>query len=474
MASPMDRLPPEVLSIIFSHVTKDTSGIKSTTERVPKNSLGRYAPVSRQWQQYIERQTFRDLYVTLDRMTSAVAGNILTPQRLSYLRYIKLEFSFPPRDRRVKRVKHMELELESDHIFGNTIESLFRLLEPTPLRPHPFVIVEFAIAIQKINPRISGAIYNSPIELEHARVARAEHWTQYPELLSHYYDKLPMLPMVVSFRTRLVSHVVTIEPGSACLIAHKMPRLEEVDWELHDGDKTEMPTRVWLRDGFAKNLSKLPKSLKRFSVEYFRLPPKDHAYQPRSIIPTGGDGDTLSNALFHFTQQNALTDFHFKGSVETTILWPTDSTEVPRWPNMKNYTLSLHFVMPSGKWLGIKGTEVIPPRIIRDLRDAVPPDIPGEQKRNEFRTIPHPGIVDGIFLAAGKGVGQMPSVERFKLDFSGSPLNTCLEFDTIHSAEIPCLEFSGVAKAQPSKETIQAWRETAGKLGRKFGFKLND
>lgn len=143
----------------------------------------------------------------------------------------------------------MELESDNDHIFGNTVESLFRLLEPTPLRPHPFVIVEFAIPVQKISPRIRGSTYNSPVALEHALVARAERSTQYPELLSLHYDKLPMLPMVVSFRTRLVSHAMTIEPGSACLIAHKMPRLEEVDWELYDGDKTDIHTRVWLRDG---------------------------------------------------------------------------------------------------------------------------------------------------------------------------------------------------------------------------------
>ncbi|KAH6972421.1 hypothetical protein BKA56DRAFT_677373 [Ilyonectria sp. MPI-CAGE-AT-0026] len=302
MAFPIDRLPRDILSIIFSLVSEDTPGIKSTTQRVPENSLARCASVSRQWQQYIERLTFRKLYVTPHRIASAVADNILTPQRLSYLRYIQVEFIV---DRRMKRGRRKESGSVIDHIFEDTVESLFCLLEQAPLRPHPFVIVEFAMPVHSFESRIRGPVYGLPFTERH---------TQYPDF---DYDKLPTLPMVVSFRMRLLSRVITIEPGKACLIAHKMPRLEAVDWEMYDGDRMDIHTRMWLRDGFARNLSKLPKSLKHLSVKYFRpLRGKDHADQPQSIVPTGSDGDTLSNALFHFTQQNALTGFYFNDGVK--------------------------------------------------------------------------------------------------------------------------------------------------------------
>lgn len=330
MAFPIDRLPREILSIIFSLVTEDTPGIKSTTQRVPEDSLARCASVSHQWQQYIERLTFRNLYVTPHRIASAVADNILTPQRLSYLRYIQVEFSF---DRRMKRGRRKERGSIIGHIFEDTVESLFCLLEQAPLYPHPFIIVEFAMPIRSIESRIRGPVYGLPF---------AERRTQYPKF---DYDKLPPLPMVVSFRMRLLSSAITIEPGKACLIAHKMPRLETVDWEMYDVDRMDIHKRMWLRDGrrlfhlpalphhvfcfpeltrfylgFARNLSKLPKSLKHLSAKYFRpLRGKDHADQPQSIVPTGSDGDTLSNALFHFTQQNALTGFYFNDSVKPTI-----------------------------------------------------------------------------------------------------------------------------------------------------------
>ncbi|KAL6407116.1 hypothetical protein AUP68_09942 [Ilyonectria robusta] len=233
MAFPIDRLPREILSIIFSLVTEDTPGIKSTTQRVPENSLARCASVSHQWQQYIERLTFRNLYVTPHRIASAVADNILIPQRLSYLRYIQVEFSF---DRRMKRGRRKERGSIIGHIFEDTVESLFCLLEQAPLYPHPFIIVEFAMPIRSIESRIRGPVYGLPF---------AERRTQYPKF---DYGKLPTLPMVVSFRMRLLSSAITIEPGKACLIAHKMPRLETVDWEMYDVDRMDIHKRMWLRD----------------------------------------------------------------------------------------------------------------------------------------------------------------------------------------------------------------------------------
>lgn len=319
MAFPIDRLPRDILSIIFSLVSEDTPGSKSTTQPVPENSLVRCATVSRQWQQYIERLTFRNLYVTPHRIESAIVDDILTPQRLSHLRYIQVEFNA---DWRMKRGRRREREFVIDHIFENTIEALFCLLDQAPLRPHPFITVEFAMPFRSFEPRIP--VYGLPF---------AERHTQYPEF---DYNKLPKLPMVVSFRMRLLSSAITIEPGKACLIAHKMPRLEAVDWEMYDDDSE----RMWLRDGrrlfhlpalphhvfyfpeltrfyqgFARNLSKLPQSLTHFSVKYFRSQRgRDHADRRRSIVLTGSDGDPLRNALFHFTQQNALTGFYFKDS----------------------------------------------------------------------------------------------------------------------------------------------------------------
>ncbi|KAF7558152.1 hypothetical protein G7Z17_g165 [Cylindrodendrum hubeiense] len=483
MASPMERIPLEILSIIASHLVQDTLPIRSSTERLHQNSLARYSHISRQWQPVIERITFRHLLLLSDDLATALQHNILTPQRLSYLRYIKLWIKFPRHQHIIGILS--PLESDDNFVFSNAIKSLFCLLAPTPFRPKPFIVLELSIPIPKSIARIARRT-SDPRAMERAQVARAVRPTFYLELLGYYYKRLPNLPMVIDFRINLSSHSMLLEPRSACLIASKMPRLEAADWALYDGNKTDMTLRVRLRDGLAENIHKLPQYLKRFSLDYFREAPRDHFYKPPSIIPTDAEGDTLSNSLYHFTQRKGLSDFYFKGSVDTTILWPavTDPTKTPCWPTMKNYTLSMHMIMPSGRWLVVDDKEAAfaPTRPNAQALNDIPmsysgdrfqTNTPGEAYKNDFRSNPNTKLADRIFFAAGKCVGQMPRVERFTLDFSDSPLHTSLEFDMIHSGDIPCINFSGLGETEPCEDTIQIWRETAEKRGKKFGFKMN-
>ncbi|KAF7552539.1 hypothetical protein G7Z17_g4270 [Cylindrodendrum hubeiense] len=95
----MEKLPPEILSAIVWHLVESTRFIYEVLEDVPTDSLATYATISHQWQQQVEALTFRHLFLTPKIIASAEAESYLTPTRLSYLRYIQVDFFFPRDDR---------------------------------------------------------------------------------------------------------------------------------------------------------------------------------------------------------------------------------------------------------------------------------------------------------------------------------------------------------------------------------------
>ncbi|KAM0438840.1 hypothetical protein ACHAPT_001601 [Fusarium lateritium] len=262
-----------------------------------------------------------------------------------------------------------------------------------------------------------------------------------------------------------------------------MSRLEKVEWELSDAEKRDPELRIRQRDGFAENIGKLPMSVKNLTVRYSRVTPRDESFEPPSIIPAG-HADHLSKALRQLSLRPNLVKFSFDGSVDSEILWPSkiDGDKPPHWPSMREFTIDMATVLPSGKWAAFPD----PNDDGESSLDTVqPPDtVPGEEGLNRVRRLTDAQIFDEVCLAAGKAAGQMPSLEHLYVSFGGGDVESCKLVETDLSYELqrvlrsqqkdPLLSIRAEPVLEPSEETIEVWREASAKHGVGFWMRLEN
>ncbi|RSL68400.1 hypothetical protein CEP54_002913 [Fusarium duplospermum] len=470
----MEQLAPEILSSIALYLWEDS-----------EESLAPFATLSRQWQPYIEAQTFRRLFLNLTRLSEAISQNYLTPARLSYFRYLRCEFVFS----RHETDSTNPDDPDDETVFVNTVTQLFTLLSKTPPCKDPLVYLCLEIPVPGVfgSSEQYASDYGDPVD--YPFVTQGQVRTSYLNFPPGYAEELPELPMVYKMSTSLISRSVVFSPGSICLMASKMPRLRKVNWELSDAEKLDTALRIQQRNGkslklstnvspwlivlligLANTLQRLPMSIEMFHLTYVRELPSNHSFQPPSIIPPDSQQDPLSEALCKFTQRIGLKDFTFSGSVDHTIFWPSSesSDEEPYWPSLKSIDIYPHEVLPSGEWLTMQrpGSR-LPPSIMIHLAAV----IPGEGLERRFRDYPVYSLMDPFFRSMGKCAARMPKVEYCSISFSDawlSNLHFCTEFP-----EIPCLLLAGKPESEVSKETLDIWRETVKVHNKDFRLAFN-
>ncbi|KAI7771642.1 hypothetical protein LZL87_005918 [Fusarium oxysporum] len=293
----MDRLAPEIISSIISHLIpyEYFSPAKFYDEtRPPIRCLAQLAALCRRWQPLIEEASFRELKLNAESVSYAIENNILTPRRLSYIR--RLDYSFPPLDEAHPPTVGPEID--------TGFLPLLQLLSQIPLQEEP--LVDLLVSVPWGFPR--GPKYLSKLE---------------DSVKDNFEDLnpcLPEVPMINHFWFSSGLDRFFYSPRSICLIAE-----------------------------LARSLHGLPSSIHLFDLNYYVRPTllKD----AMSSAPT--EEDILSRELCRFSQREGLKDFSFEGSIEPTIFWPSesDTAEEPHWPSLKAFGLTPHEISPSGKRL---------------------------------------------------------------------------------------------------------------------------
>lgn len=230
----MEQLAPEILSSVALCLWEDS-----------EESLAPFATLSRQWQPYIEAQTFRRLFLNPARLSEAISQNYLTPTRLSYIRYLRCEFIFPAHETDSANPD----DPDDDAVFLKIFNQLFTILSKTPLCNDALVYICLEIPVPGVfgSSEQYASDYGEPVD--YPFVAQGQVRTSYLDFPSGYEAGLPELPMVYKMSTNLISRSVVFSPRSICLIASKMPKLRKVNWELSDAEKLDTATRIQQRNG---------------------------------------------------------------------------------------------------------------------------------------------------------------------------------------------------------------------------------
>ncbi|KAM5350393.1 hypothetical protein ACJ41O_006898 [Fusarium nematophilum] len=482
----MDRLPRQIITMIVSQAVEDIPYDmiedcynRPASSRLDPESLSHYAVISRQWQAAVEPFTFKELCLNSDDISEAESKEILTPERLSYVRKLTVSIEFPlpwkqspesyPDGVADDVLGHVASEAPNpqpdsfppeergyEGMFTSIITSLFRMLHRVPFKKGPSIDVEFVIPVpEEFHWNCIEKSYSMDFEL--AETAQTESGKRKPLYLDLQLDEgveLPEVPAISSCKFHLESWSLFFAPRAVCLMASKMTRLKKLELLLSDEEKRDEALRIRQRDGFAEGILALPESITYFELQYSLDVPKDHSVQPPSIVPPG-QTDNLSEALCKFSQREHLKRFRANGSFDADILWCPDSES--SWPGMESYEIGFLPVTPSGKWLAIPG---------RNASGW------GSDEALAFRGPADPEFVHDVVVAGGRAASRMPRLKRMNLNV-GAPWRYRFWYST-HTKGKPCLKMSGKKIPRPDEEMLQVWREAAKEHGQELNAEFTE
>lgn len=457
-------------------------------------ALAPYAAVSRAWQQRVEATTFAHIMLTPVRLATPLAAQALTPERVRrFVRSIRIDLVLPPygEDARGRREDEAERAM-NDAVFTDVVRKVFGLLAPAPAgmdagcRPWIRLILSARCLTDTddLEARNFRRCVDGPTP---ADIREARYDSSYLDLrpmagnsVQDEVEALPELHCIQKFQvwagrsemSRSASRYFT--PRSICLMASRMPRLEEVDWNLCDNEKRDVALRKSLRTDFAHILQLLPSSLRTFELYYDRYPPLDHSFQTPSILDEedGDNNDKLSLA-FHKLSRH-LVRFTLMADVGPEAVWPERAQDdEPLWPRMRNYCVFPGAIAPSGEWRVLRsdpdpdyesddaGTVVL---------DSTAP--PGDEWENPFRSKLDRDAANAFLLATARAARRMPVL--WNLHFKLQAPQGCeaeLEFEYRAKAYHPGGENAELEiYATPrvfhlDEEVLQVWREVAEEYG---------
>lgn len=472
----MEKLPPEILVRIISHLVPDNGvGLPITSIAKPwkrHGSIAHLATVSKLWQHHVERLIFQELFLSTQRLEDA--GRILTSQRFGYVRLVELEVVLDAYDEEAAcRMENEAEKASNNQCFTQSLATLFALLH------------KLDAPVSNSHDRVLRLRAYSPSDPwrrpDWPRIRRTRMNGATDNILNARFDQSyldlsgPFKTTIDCFSTFCIPDPVEqdlkyrrISPGAACRIAAKLGKLEKIIWHLSDNEKKEVTLRKTLRREFSERLPDLPPSLKHVVLHYTRTPPRNHERSPTNILDAGDlAGDPFSLALRQLCKRLVTADI--KASLEPDCLVPSspehDSTDDTQWPNMQTFNLTLCAVTPSGKWLFDRHPDAVEDAEPWDEADNLmddKPDAPAEEdwRLYEFRGAPNLATIKPWFLAAAKAASAMPSLTQLRIE-SGcgtTPKSYRPHFALRYSARVPSLEITSTPVLDADRELEEAWR----------------
>lgn len=201
----------------------------------------------------------------------------------------------------------------------------------------------------------------------------------------------------------------------------------------------------------------------------------NHSYQPPSILDESDQhGDKLSVALRKLSQR--LSNFQLIADVGPEVLWPPETegredNKHPWWPSMREYSIGLGPIAPSGEWRFQHPTDASDDEYDDegsiDSMQAYEASIaaPGDDREDPFHEELDQDAAAQLLLAAARAATCMPRL--FSMSFTllrpvgGNTLSVFYTKRTDGGGALVelCVESDSVYR--PDEEVLRLWREAA-------------
>jgi hypothetical protein len=402
----MNKIPQEVLDKIVDELVEPRDGLYGNNPDISYGDLIQYATISPNFQNAVERRTFR--HISVKSTDFGRFKVIFQNRRRLALRSINLHVVLPEYETRYKS----RLERKWDHILNNksfsvSFKSIFDILKSWESenqgRINPYGIV---LQVEAWSPSDEGSD-----EIRQGRWQRSS-------LMIEDLNSLPSIQTITGFTLWMYCRRM-IDPSGAAALTEKMPNLQSIKWQLFDNEKWEKfneercqrrscksqthfknQTNISRTLGFARRLTNdlSIANLTTFDLEFLYEEPKNHGWTPHPILQASGQGDALSQALHQISQAPNLRIFRIGEPIiiSTEIFWPLrpnpsktqiengSHTQVkhgsPFWPSLEEFYIVLSSVLPDGTWMfsGVPGSPS-PSLSLEDRGRASPPPWFGER-----------------------------------------------------------------------------------------------
>lgn len=439
----MDRLPPELHDRIISFAVASPRRAGFAPPQPAGSNTHRLSPLStlsRWWQTSVERRAFRNLSITNDDLDDL--DRIVTPWRRHYVRELHLTVKFPDYDDKLSREYETNEERAANNAIATSdVKRLFSILgtwevyEDHELKLH----LSFTSPGDKVMDDETGWPTSRGIE-------EKRYQYSFVQLDSvEDFDEVPCVTMLAE-----PNGTRTVDLSTWYTLTSRLPRVNCAIWDTVEAGRF-VRLRQELRDRFVlaveSNARRIPPVL-QVTVEA----PIIYHEEPLPNLTAPVAYDRLSSVFRQLSL--GLTEFHFSGIAEHTLLWPSPTeahVSEPRWQNLTSLNVELSLQSPSGRWY-FKSKEGPSPSDV-PIPDGTPGFLPpgyyetedenvdameytefldtplsvrgrGSPADEDFRTWPDNEVMAPLLASFAKAIGAMPSLRFAQLQFWHSSLRS--------------------------------------------------
>lgn len=467
----MEKLSPEVLSIILTHLLA-----KPTQERPSA-----YATVARSWQYAVEAFSFANITIKskeLENLARTFSGT--GRHRRCLLRQLNYNIGLPTHG------DSREDHATNERAFGSALQSLFDLLASWDKDYDGAHDGEDGSATGKRHRNLQLHLWLShDIDTTHADgpvdhafdVCNSSAARRYHTLLPQF--NIPQVQCVTSLGIGATLGR-TLHPATLCQIASLLPSLESLDLTYWDPAVKRHDLRKEHRLALGNGLRALAIALPRLERLCIRrqdgVDPANHSFACGDLLTDGVDA--LCDAIRRLAETCRLKELQLENIMISPDLFQNslpvaDQGPPPTFPDLKRLDIKSGILAPGGKWYYTgdpASLEASEGDFIEDDDDDTDGDVDsedsgdednstrdrfvnGERPHHEWRTRPDPETFDPLIRDLTDAMlKQMPSLQWARLEIGCG-------LDGFVGIIIQCCEAGQPFVRPPGKRRKRPWVE---------------
>ncbi|GFP57682.1 hypothetical protein TASIC1_0009001900 [Trichoderma asperellum] len=448
------------------------------------NSPGaaQYAGVCREWQDLVERWTFRNLQ--LDRARLADVDRIMCRRRQAYVCIVDFNIELEPYGREVYGdFETAEENARNSSLFSETLRLFFNVFSrwaPGSNGVHRGR-AGISLRITAFSPSDVGRCGEAEMSRRKQDLENRDFFDdRYIHSILQLLPAATGLPVVESVSELISGKGRHISAPAWALIINSLPNAKKISINFWENEKKDLELRKRLRDEIGDALARMrcPNAEVTLSCSY--ATPKDHSSIPPKLINTRGADDVFMRGLRTWARQ--LKRLHLSDVVIAPgVFYPAasdDEEAASEWPHLERLVVMYAAVTPQGTWLLERNPEDSPrdrPSPVVDLDEWGQEDLgfevpaPEDLYEDSFRTVPVAAEMDRIYRSAARAAQQMPALQYLYLvTFDGAirwgrryhgflyTYNADRGVATAHWGSLP--------RYTPAEDVVKLWREMADEV----------
>ncbi|GFP58997.1 hypothetical protein TASIC1_0011036400 [Trichoderma asperellum] len=469
-------LPPEITERIIDLLCLDRRRRYFRYIYANLPGTAQYAGVCKEWQELVERRTFRNL--RLSRARLADIDRIICRRRRTYVCTVDLNVELEPYGAEVYGdFETAEETARNSSLFSETLRLFFDIFSRwTPGNS----------GLHRERAGISLRITAfSPSDV--GRCGKAEMTRRDGDIKNHdiYADRyihsilqlLPAagnLPVVESVSEVISGKARHISAPAWALIINSLPNAKKIDINFWENEKKDLELRKRLRDEIGDALARMccPNAEVTLTCSYEA--PKDHSSIPPILTARGVD-DAFARGMRTWTRQ--LKRLFLSGVVISPEMFyaAASDEEEAASEHLEQLEVTYAAVTPHGTWLLEFNPEDSPldrPSPVVDLDEYHPDSLvrevpaPEDMYEYDFRTRPVATEMDHIHQGVARAVRRMPALqELYLVTFDGS-----IQWGRRHHAflykhdtdrGVGTAHWGSLPGYTPAEDVVELWKEMA-------------